>query len=102
VRNTRTNTLRTTGEDGIALDKAAMSKHFWQSTLAKLKLNSRWGNWAQNQNRTQIKNVKTKKEYYKLLTSAGTEVTNLIFSKDDAEIGVPEVFQDQCCRRKKC
>ena len=29
--------------EGIALDKASISKNSWQRTLAKLKLNSMWG-----------------------------------------------------------
>jgi len=38
-----------------------------------------WGKWAQNQNKTQTTIVNSEKEFYKLLTSPGTEVTNLIF-----------------------
>ena len=36
--------------EGIVLDKASISKNAGQRTLAKLKLNSMWGKWAQNQN----------------------------------------------------
>jgi len=32
--------------EGIALDKATISKKAGQQTLAKLKLNSMWGKWA--------------------------------------------------------
>ena len=39
--------------EGIALDKASISKNSGQRTLAKLKLKSMWGKWAQNQNKTQ-------------------------------------------------
>ena len=39
--------------EGIVLDKASISKNSGQRTLAKLKLNSVRGNWAQNQNKTQ-------------------------------------------------
>ena len=39
--------------EGIALDKASVSKNVGQRSLAKLKLNSMWGKWAQNQNKTQ-------------------------------------------------
>jgi hypothetical protein len=39
--------------EGIALDKVSISKNSGQRTLAKLKLNSMWGKWAQNQNKTQ-------------------------------------------------
>jgi hypothetical protein len=39
--------------EGIALDKASISKNAGQQILAKLKLNSMWGKWAQNQNKTQ-------------------------------------------------
>ena len=40
------------------------------------------GNWAQNQNKTQTTIVTSVKEFYELLTSRGTEVTNLIFPND--------------------
>ena len=39
--------------EGIALDKASISKNSGQRTLAKLKLNSMWGKFAQNENKTQ-------------------------------------------------
>jgi hypothetical protein len=40
--------------EGIALDKASVSKNAGQRNLAKLKLNSMWGKWAQNQNNCQL------------------------------------------------
>jgi hypothetical protein len=39
---------------GRIVDKASISKIAGQRTLAKLKLNSLWGIWAQNQNTPQI------------------------------------------------
>lgn len=51
--------------------------------MAKEKLNSMWGKWAQNKNKTQTNFVTSMKELYELLTSPGTEVTNLIFSSDE-------------------
>ena len=45
--------------EGIALDKATISKKSFQRTLAKLKLNSLWGKWNQNQNNTQITTVES-------------------------------------------
>jgi len=45
----------------IALDKASISKNAGQRTLAKLKLNSMWGKWAQNQNKTQTTIVNSEK-----------------------------------------
>jgi hypothetical protein len=69
--------------EGIALDKASISKNAGQRTLTKLKLNSVWGKWAQNQNKTQTTLVTSEKEFYELLTSPGIEVTNLIFPNDD-------------------
>jgi G:T-mismatch repair DNA endonuclease (very short patch repair protein) len=39
--------------EGIALDKASIFKNPGQRTLAKLKLNSMWGKFAQNENKTQ-------------------------------------------------
>jgi len=71
------------GAEGIALDNASISKNAGQRTLVKLKLNSMWGKWAQNQNKTQTTLVTSVKELYELLTSPGTEVTNLIFPNDD-------------------
>jgi len=69
--------------EGIFLDKPSISKNAVQRTLAKLKLNSMWCKWAQNQNRTQKTIVDKEKEFYELLTCPGTEVTNLIFPNDD-------------------
>jgi len=70
--------------EGIAVDKASISKNAGQRTLAKLKWNSMWGKWAQNQNNTQSTIVDSEKEFYELLTCPGTEGTNLILPNDDA------------------
>jgi len=69
--------------EGIALDKASITKHAGQRTLAKIKLNSMWGKWAQNQNKTHTTIADSEKEFYELSTCFGTEVRNLIFLKDD-------------------
>jgi hypothetical protein len=69
--------------EGISLDKASISKNAGQRTLAKLKLNSMWGKWAQNQTETQTTHVSSEKEFYELSTSPGIEVTNLTFPNDD-------------------
>jgi hypothetical protein len=66
--------------EGIALDKASISKNAVQRSLAKVKLNSVCGKWAQNKTETTL--VTSKQEFYELLTSSGTEVTNLIFPND--------------------
>jgi len=42
-----------------------------------------WGKWAQNQNKTKTTIVNSEKEFYELLTSPGTEVTNLIFPNEE-------------------
>jgi hypothetical protein len=42
-----------------------------------------WGNWVQNQNKTQTTFVTSDKEFYERLTSPGTEVTNLTFPNDE-------------------
>jgi len=47
--------------EGIALDKASISKNAGQRTLAKLKLNSMWGKWAQNQNKSQTTIINSEK-----------------------------------------
>jgi len=69
--------------EGIALDKTSISKNAGQRTLAKLKLNSIWGKWAQNQNETQITIADSEKEFYEIITYPGAEVTNLILPNDD-------------------
>ena len=69
--------------EGIALDKASIFKNAGQRTLAKLKLNSMWGKWAQNQNKSQTSLVTSEKEFYELLTIPGTEVTKLIFPNEE-------------------
>ena len=69
--------------EGIALGKTSISKNSGQRSLAKLKLNSMWGKWAQNQNKTKTTIVNSEKEFYELLTSPGTEVTNLIFPNEE-------------------
>ena len=47
----------------IAIDKASVSKNAVQRTLAKLKLNSMWGKWASNQNKTQTIVVDTERVF---------------------------------------
>jgi len=42
-----------------------------------------WGKWTQNQNKNQTTPVNSVKELYEILTSPGTDVTNLIFPNDD-------------------
>ena len=44
-----------------------------------------WGKWAQNQNKNQTTIVNSEKEFYELLRSPGTEVTNLILPNDEVE-----------------
>jgi hypothetical protein len=61
------------------LVKVSISKNTGQRTgETKIKLDV----WK-NQNKTQKTLVTSVKELYELLTSAGTEVTNLIFPNDD-------------------
>ena len=67
----------------IALDKSSVSKNAAQRTLAKLKLNSMWSKWAQNQNKTQTTIADSEKEFYELLTCPGIEVTSLVFPNND-------------------
>jgi len=66
----------------IALDKVYVSKISGQRTLAKLKLNSIWGKWAQRKTRPR-QPLYTQRKFYELLTCPGIEVTNLIFPNDD-------------------
>jgi hypothetical protein len=69
--------------EGIALDKASIAKNSGRRTLAKLKLNSMWGKWAQRQNKTKTTLVTDAKEFYELLTSPGIEVQSLIFPNEE-------------------
>lgn len=69
--------------EGIFLDMASISKNARQRTPTKIRLNSMWGKWAQNQNTTWTTFVASEKESYELSTNPGIEVTNLIFSNDD-------------------
>jgi hypothetical protein len=69
--------------EGIALDKASILKNPGQRTLVKLKLNSMWDKWAQNQNKTQPSLVTSAKQFYELITSPGIEFSNLIFPKEE-------------------
>ena len=51
--------------------------------MANLKLNSMWGTWAQNQNKTQTNILSSEKEFYDLLIRPGIEVQSLIFPNDE-------------------
>jgi len=53
-----------------------------------------WGKWAQNQKKTQTSIVDSEKEFYELLTCPGTEVTKLIFPKDDMAWGSWKYSED--------
>jgi len=70
------------------LDKTTIPKNA-ERTLAKLKLKSMWGKWAQNQ-KTPTTVVTSVKDLYELLTNMGTEVSKLIFTND--RIIVPLVW----------
>jgi hypothetical protein len=47
--------------EGIVLDMAPISKNAGQRNLAKLKLNSMWDKWAQNQNKNETNPVTSEK-----------------------------------------
>jgi len=64
--------------EGIALDKASISKNAGQRNLAKLQLTSVCAKWAHNQKTFQTTIVNSKKYIYELLTYPGCDVTNLI------------------------
>ena len=87
--------------EGIALDKASISKNAGQRTLAKLKLNSMWGISAQNQNKTQTTIEDSEKEFFELLTCLGTEVTNLILPNDEVAWVSWKYCEDNVAVRKK-
>jgi hypothetical protein len=77
--------------EGIALDKASIAKNSGRRTLAKLKLNSMWGKWAQNQNKTQTTLVTHEKDFYELLTSPGIEILSLVFPNEESGMGLMEI-----------
>jgi hypothetical protein len=52
--------------EGIVLFKASIFNNARQRTLAKLKLNSSWGKFAQNENKTQTPTVTSEKDFYEL------------------------------------
>jgi len=85
--------------EGIALDKASISKNAGQRTMGKLKLNSMWGKLEQNQNKTQTTHETSMKELNELLTRPVTEVTNLILPNDDA-VWVSWIHSEDNSRRE--
>ena len=84
----------------IALDKASLSKNAGQRTLAKLKLNSMWGKWAQHENKSKRTILDSEKEFYQLLTCRSTEVANLIFPNDDVASFSSKYFEYYIAARK--
>ena len=81
--------------EGIALDKASIFINSGQRTLVKLKFNTMWGKWAQKQNKAQTTIVNSKKEFYELLKSSGTDVTILIFPYDEVALVTWKYSEDK-------
>jgi hypothetical protein len=69
--------------EGIQLDRVSIAKNSGQRTLAKLKLNSMWGKWTQNQNKTQTMLTGTEKESYDFMMSPEIQVSNLLFPNEE-------------------
>ena len=76
--------------EGIALHKGSISKTSWQRNLAKLNLNSMWGKWAQNQNKTQTTIVNSEKIY----TSFYQARLQIHIPKQWSCMGILEIFRE--------
>ena len=69
--------------DGILLDRTNIAKNSAKRGLAKLCLNSFWGKLTEANNRPQSQLITDPQELYRLLSTPGIEVTNLLFASDD-------------------
>ncbi|MCG8432162.1 MAG: hypothetical protein MJA29_13455, partial [Candidatus Omnitrophica bacterium] len=63
--------------EGIMLDEKNIEKNPGKRALAKLMLNSFWGKFGQNCNKTQVTYITDPKEYFDLLLDDTVEVTNI-------------------------
>ena len=70
-------------KEGIELDRDAIEYNAGARTVWKEILNNLWGKMGQRPNRPKTKVVANPKCYFKLLTSAGVEVTNVNLVNDE-------------------
>jgi len=69
--------------EGIRLEKEDIRPNAATRGLAKLCLNSMWGNLPERNYRTKSKMVSDPHELYRFLATPGIEVANLMFASDD-------------------
>jgi len=69
--------------EGIRLDRGAIKPNAAKRGLAKLCLNSMWVKLTERNDRTRTKIITEPHELYRLLATAGVEVSNLAFASDD-------------------
>jgi len=68
--------------EGILLDKDSIKHNASKRELAKLCLNSMWGNLGENTRKTQTLLISDPRELYRFLATPGIEVTTLLFAGD--------------------
>ena len=69
--------------EGIRLDKEAIRYNAAKRGLAKLCLNSMWGELTERNDRSKTKIINEAKNLYGFFTTPGIEVMNLMFASDD-------------------
>jgi hypothetical protein len=68
--------------EGVALDKDAIRPNPAKRGLAKFCLNSMWGKLTERNNRTKTKLITDPMEPYRILSTPGIEVADLVFAND--------------------
>ena len=69
--------------EGIQLDPARIEKNEGLRSLAKLMLNSHWGKFAQNQDKSKVSYVSDPSEYVAIMTDDTLEVTDLMYANKE-------------------
>lgn len=76
--------------EGIILSKEIIMENSGKKALAKLMLNSQWGRYAMQSNKTQSKFITTCEDLYKVFLNKQFEVKDLIFPTDEVAIAFYE------------
>jgi hypothetical protein len=69
--------------EGILLDKGAISSNAAKRVLATRCLNSMWGKLTERNNRTNSKMISDSHELYGFVSTLGIEVMNMMFASDE-------------------
>ncbi|XP_074648849.1 uncharacterized protein LOC141904197 [Tubulanus polymorphus] len=69
--------------EGIQLDGDKIEKIPGLRTVAKLCLNSMWGKFGQNSNKTSAKYISDPGEFYELILDSAVEISDIIICNDD-------------------